>query len=221
MPDFIKQKDEAFNHDASDFINYAAANGPELGLSPTITGALSTAFTTVWTPAYADHLAKQTAALGATVTKDNARDALEPLMRQAAGIVQKNPDVTDEQRTAMHLTVADTSRTPAAVPTTRPVLMVDTSQRLQHTLNWKDEATPNSKAKPHGVRALELYCYIGPTAPSDPAQLTFCSTENKTPHLEVHDAADANKVAHYMGRWINTRGQHGPWSETVSATIGA
>ena len=32
---------------------------------------------------------------------------------------------------------------------------------------------------------------------------------------------DANKVAHYMLRWVNTRGEKGPWSETVSATIGA
>jgi len=28
-------------------------------------------------------------------------------------------------------------------------------------------------------------------------------------------------VAHYMLRWVNTRGQKGPWSETASATIGA
>ena len=33
--------------------------------------------------------------------------------------------------------------------------------------------------------------------------------------------ADANKVAHYMLRWENTRGELGPWSETASATIGA
>ena len=32
---------------------------------------------------------------------------------------------------------------------------------------------------------------------------------------------DANKVAHYMLRWLNTRGDKGPWSETASATIGA
>jgi hypothetical protein len=33
--------------------------------------------------------------------------------------------------------------------------------------------------------------------------------------------ADANKVAHYMLRWENTRGETRPWSETASATIGA
>ena len=36
-------------------------------------------------------------------------------------------------------------------------------------------------------------------------------------HLRV----GANKVAHYKLRWVNTRGEKGPWSETASATIGA
>lgn len=26
-------------------------------------------------------------------------------------------------------------------------------------------------------------------------------------------------VAHYMLRWVNTKGEQGPWSQTVSATI--
>ena len=31
--------------------------------------------------------------------------------------------------------------------------------------------------------------------------------------------ADANKVAHYMLRWESMRGETGPWSELVSATV--
>jgi hypothetical protein len=29
---------------------------------------------------------------------------------------------------------------------------------------------------------------------------------------------DAGKTVHFVGRWQNTRGEHGPLSETVSAT---
>jgi hypothetical protein len=36
-----------------------------------------------------------------------------------------------------------------------------------------------------------------------------------------HDPPDAGKIAHFLMRWVNTRNQPGPWSETVSATIGA
>jgi hypothetical protein len=35
------------------------------------------------------------------------------------------------------------------------------------------------------------------------------------------DGADGGKTAHYMLRWINSRAETGPWSQTVSATIGA
>ena len=35
------------------------------------------------------------------------------------------------------------------------------------------------------------------------------------------DGADGGKQAHYMLRWVNTRGETGPWSETATATIGA
>jgi hypothetical protein len=31
----------------------------------------------------------------------------------------------------------------------------------------------------------------------------------------------AGQIAYYMLRWVNTRGDKGPWSETVAATIGA
>jgi len=33
--------------------------------------------------------------------------------------------------------------------------------------------------------------------------------------------ADAGQTAHYMLRWLSTRGEAGPWSETASATVGA
>ena len=36
-----------------------------------------------------------------------------------------------------------------------------------------------------------------------------------------YPGTDANKIAHYMLRWVNTRGDKRPWSETASATVGA
>jgi hypothetical protein len=39
--------------------------------------------------------------------------------------------------------------------------------------------------------------------------------------LKKRDAPDGDKKAHYLLRWVNTRGDKGPWSETVTATIAA
>ena len=41
------------------------------------------------------------------------------------------------------------------------------------------------------------------------------------PYTADYTVTDANKIARYMLRWVNTRGEKGPWSETASATIGA
>jgi len=43
----------------------------------------------------------------------------------------------------------------------------------------------------------------------------------RTPAVVEYDGADGGLTAHYMLRWLSTRGEAGPWSETASATIGA
>ena len=34
-------------------------------------------------------------------------------------------------------------------------------------------------------------------------------------------AGDGGKTAVYMARWVNTRGEKGPWSEVTTATVAA
>ena len=36
-----------------------------------------------------------------------------------------------------------------------------------------------------------------------------------------HADAGGGKTEHYLLRWLSTRGEAGPWSETAGATIGA
>jgi hypothetical protein len=43
--------------------------------------------------------------------------------------------------------------------------------------------------------------------------------DTNTPYLAEYTGAQAGKKAHYMLRWVSTRGDKGPWSETASATI--
>jgi len=47
------------------------------------------------------------------------------------------------------------------------------------------------------------------------------AVDTRTPYTKDYDNADANKVAHFMLRWVNTRGERAPWLEATSATIGA
>ena len=143
------------------------------------------------------------------------------MIRPLVGRLQASSDVDDAERAALGITVPDTVPTPVGPPETRPVVKVDTSQRLQHTISFGDELTPTRTAKPAGVRGAQLWVKIGDPAPIDPSELTYLATDTRTPYVAAFAGADANKVAHYMLRWESTRGEPGPWSETGSATIGA
>jgi hypothetical protein len=46
------------------------------------------------------------------------------------------------------------------------------------------------------------------------------SVDKTTPYLMEFESSDAGKTAWWAMRWVNTRGEHGPWSAMVSATIG-
>jgi len=118
------------------------------------------------------------------------------------------------------ISLRNTGRTPVGAPTSRPILSVDTSQRLRRTVSFVDETTPTSKAKPDGVMGCEIWVKVGGVPPTDLSELQFLGLDTRTPYTTEFDGEDAGKTAHYMARWTNTKGQQGPWSETASATIG-
>jgi hypothetical protein len=218
MPDFIPHADDEFSVFINNFVNYVAAHAVNLGVPPATATALSNGLL-LWTDSLAAHETAQIAATSARTTKDSARDALTIITRTTARSIQANPTVSDEIRALMGLPIRDDTRTRPPVPTTKPIGQVDTSQRLQHTLHWRDETMPNSKAKPTGVRGAEIWVFVGPTPPTDPAQAHFVALDTASPYMLVHDPSDAGKFAHYLLRWVNTRSEPGPWSETISATI--
>lgn len=218
MVDYLPVSDADFTVWTQNFITYANANLAALGLAASDLTPLQNAQTD-WQTAYAANVSAQAQAQSARQTKDSARSEQESLLRPLVARLQSSPTVTDAQRQALQLTVRSTARTPAATPTSRPLATVDTSQRLQHTISFMDELTPNSRAKPDGVTGCEIWVKIGGPAPADPDELKYLATDTRTPYMAEFDGADAGKTAYYMLRWVNSRGERGPWSQTVSATI--
>jgi len=220
MPDFIPGADGDFDSFQEVFVAYVVANAVALGIDPADATALGTA-QSAWAGSYSAHSTAQAAAQSMRQLKDDSRGDLESSIRTLARQIQANPAVSDAQREAMGLTVADTTPTPVVTASTRPVVTVDSSERLRHVIAFTDEATPTKKAKPKGVMGAEIWVKIGDPAPTDPSELTFLSVDTRTPYTVDYDGADGGKTAHYMLRWVNTRDEKGPWSETASATIGA
>ena len=59
------------------------------------------------------------------------------------------------------------------------------------------------------------------SAPTDPAALTFLTMTMKPSFRAEFKAGEGGKTAVYMARWVNTRGEKGPWSEITMATVAA
>jgi hypothetical protein len=66
----------------------------------------------------------------------------------------------------------------------------------------------------------EIWHKVG-SPPAGPADCTFLATTTRSTHLAEYDDGDGGKSVYYITRWINSRGETGPWSDTVAATIAA
>jgi len=53
------------------------------------------------------------------------------------------------------------------------------------------------------------------------AALDFLSMTTKPTFRAEIKPGEGGKTAVYMARWINTRGEKGPWSEIATATVAA
>lgn len=220
MSDYIPQTDGHFDSWQKNFLIYASAHVADLGLTPADIAPL-TALQTAWTTEYTAHTAAQNAARAAREAKENALLAYENAIRLLVRQLQASPHVTDDERRALGITVKDEARTitTAKAAATRPIGIVDTSERLRHTIRFYDEATPNKRAKPEGVMGCEIWVKIGDPLPMDGSQCIFLGLDTASPYVAEYEGKNAGLKAHYMLRWVTTRGDKGPWSETISATI--
>jgi len=221
MPDYIPAPDGDFNAWQANFVTYAGANTANLGIVAADLTPI-TAAQGAWATALSDHLAKQTASQAARELKDMKRAAFESALRALVRRLQASASVDDSEKRALGITVKDavqTMATATAVEASRPVGVVDTSQRLRHEIKFFDQSTPQSRAKPKGVMGCEIWVKIGDVPPKDAGECAFVALDTASPYVAEYPGADAGKTAYYMLRWVNTRNEKGPWSETVAATI--
>lgn len=216
--DYIPSADADFDVWQRNFYSYINSHLDELGITQ---GEMVPLINTQesWQAEYNGHITAQAAASGARQAKDTAREHLEAITRQFVRRVQTLRAVTDSVRAQLRITIPS-ERTSSTPPQTRPVASIDTGQRLRHTINFVDETTPASRARPDGATGCEIWVKVG-EAPAGPSEVTYLGTDTRTPYMIEYDEADAGKKAHYMLRWINSKGETGPWSQTVNATITA
>jgi len=215
--DSIPGPDPDFHKWVLPFCDYVSTNATTLGLPAGDVAPLTTAVTT-WKTDYPAHTTAQSNASSAKLKKDNTRAAIEAIARPLIQGLQASTKVTDDQRAAMNIHVRATTRTRVAVPATRPLGSVDTSQRFQHILSYRDENS-TGRGKPSGVASCEIWSKVGGTPPKDISEMTYLAASTRSPYRVQYSGAQAGQSVCYWLRWVNTRGQQGPWSEPITATI--
>lgn len=215
MADFIPRGDaEAIAH-GRNLLLYVSANLAALNLNAGDEDELKDSLDD-FELKYNTAVTKKAESESAIVAKDASRQTYESVLRKF-NTDMKN--VGDAHRAAMNLTVTDTVKTSVGVPTSHPVAEIETSQKLLHIIHFRDEFTPNSKAKPDGVQTAQIWIKIGGAPPIDYKECQYLADDSRTPYNCPFDGADVGKTAYYLLRWINTKGEPGPWSPLAQGTI--
>jgi hypothetical protein len=144
--------------------------------------------------------------------KDAARANVTARARQLATTIQSNPTISDEQKTALGITVRKTNKTPVPTPTSSPLLAFVAATPLQATLRYADQSTPASRAMPFGAIALQLTVTVA-AGSSQQVNVT------KNPVAVNFSSGDTGKLATYIGKWVTRTGKVGPSSNVLTQTV--
>lgn len=147
-----------------------------------------------------------------------AMAAAMSLVRPLAVQIQANPGIDDADKLTAGIVPRNFTRTPIFVPGTAPVIDFLRAGVGTHLLSFADETTPASKRKPLGAIALQLYIGVG-AAQTPLADLCFYQQYSRNPAIVQFSAGEAGQLATYAARWVGKRGDTGPWSASLIATV--
>jgi hypothetical protein len=132
--------------------------------------------------------------------------------------VTYNDNISSKEREEMGLPVHSTQRTPPPPITHRPRVEVLFSQLQRHSLVVTDSELI-THGRPPRVAGFEVWRKMGDPAPHTDTDWQLVVQAPRSPHLLIYSDEDARQRVYYRVRWVNSRGESGPWSETVSAII--
>jgi len=219
MSDYIPRTDAGFNTWQNEVATEAETNATAWGIPADVITDLK-GYKSIWDTAYAKAENKQNRTSADVTAKNDASTSYQKFLRLfVTQWLSVNPKVSDADRTRMGITIHTNSRTSIPAPGTSPIGTVDFSLRLQHTIAYYDQVSAHSNAKPEGVLGCEIYAKVDGEAPTTVDEMKFLGTCSASPYVAKYEATKAGKIAYYWLRWVNRKGETGPWSMVVSAMI--
>lgn len=152
-----------------------------------------------------------------TFEKNQARKEFEPLLRLIVKNLEVNTLVTDEERAELGIFPPEPKKT-VKNPTTYPDLSIRITIPREVTADFRDHGS-SLRAKPPGIQGLELRYAIQENSPKSVDELIHSEFDTHSPIILKFKDEERGKIVWMCGRWQNTKGEKGPWSEFYSAII--
>ena len=216
--DFVPKKESDLVDFLQNFGTRAAAEAAAIGLTPaqcTAFNALVASFVASWEITRY----RSTRSGASVIVKDERKKLVVKSLRELAGVAQKHPGTTNEQRSLLGLTVPAV-RQKRPVPAEAPVVENRgvTGNVLRIRLHGVDSTR---RGKPANCSTAQIYAYVGATEPTDPNDWLFQGATSSVAALDVVFAADLpmGTKAWVCAAWANEKGQAGPASPAMGVTL--
>ena len=161
-----------------------------------------------------------TATKPARVARDEARRTLENATRMLVDVIQAWPQMTDEKRAELDITIRD--RKPTRKPRPKMAPLVQLVSQSGRTINIKllDSTDPERRGRPVDVAGTSLLSYVGDLPPADLSGWTFEGNTTKTKESITFPVGTPPGAKVWVcAVFYNTRAETGPVSEPTATLI--
>ncbi|HLG35414.1 MAG TPA: hypothetical protein VI757_11085, partial [Bacteroidia bacterium] len=158
---YIPDTEENFNDWQDNFMEVLNLNLVAWGIEPVDIDPL-TVLQTIWVEKYDKGKPEANPRSSDRIAKNDARKAFDKALRKfVKKFINENAAVSNDQRRELKVTVYDDTRTRVPVPTVQPAGSIRKINPHEHVVQIKNPDTPNSNAKPVGVRATRVFRFVG------------------------------------------------------------
>jgi hypothetical protein len=152
--------------------------------------------------------------------KNEAKDALEAEVRHFVGMyIAYNKLVTDDERVVCRLPIRDKHLTPAANPTSCPVLWKVDHPAQGRIRIWIHDSVTGRSTKPDKVHGYEIRYKVSHVRVEHWSELDQSTFATRSPAMLQFDDYQLGQIVSFSMRYENTRGVKGPWSEIYYVII--
>jgi hypothetical protein len=164
--------------------------------------------------AYAQVVPLEMRTASAVSAKDAARARAESACRPLYARIKSDPTVADSDKILIGVRPINSARTRIGPPASMPLISLVMVTLDGHMLLVRDAETPSRMRKADGAVQVQLFGAIG-----DGATSQYIGSYSR-PRITIRYPQTANgQSVTYCARWINRRGEVGPWSRPLILPI--